>query len=38
MEGRGMKETSGSSGRMYIRSTADMNKLYEIPNPYLANY
>ena len=30
MEVRGMKETSGSSGRMYIRSTADMNKLYEM--------
>ena len=24
MEGRGMKETSGSSRRMYIRSTADI--------------
>jgi hypothetical protein len=30
MEGRGMKETSGSSRRMYIRSTADMNKLGDI--------
>ena len=44
MEGRGMKEISGSSRRMYIRSTADilekwkdiciadMNKLNAIPN------
>ena len=24
MEGRGMKDTSGSSGRMYIHSTGDI--------------
>ena len=30
MEGRGMKEISGSSRRLYIRSTADMNKLGEM--------
>jgi len=30
MEGRGIKETSGSSGRMYMRSTVDINKLYEM--------
>ena len=30
MEGRGMKEISVSSGRMYICNTADMNKLAEM--------